>query len=144
LALTTDPGDALETTFGENRDELILIRDIPLYSVCERLVPWQGSAAVGYPGPSGRITALSKLARPVDLHAKRPQVQERFTSQTADAVQDRLEAVDVIVVVRAEHLCLAMPGTPKPGSVIVASAVRGIFKTDRRTRAETMSLVVGR
>jgi GTP cyclohydrolase IA len=144
--LFTDPGEVLETTFDENHDELVLVKDIPLYSVCEHhLVPWHGSAAVGYiPGPSGRITGLSKLARLIDLYAKRPQVQERFTSQVADAVQDRLEAAGVIVVVQAEHLCVAMRGIRKPGSVTVTAAVRGVFKTDGRTRAEAMGLILGR
>jgi GTP cyclohydrolase I len=100
---------------------------------------------VGYiPGPSGRITGLSKLARLVDLYAKRPQLQERLTSQVADAVHERLHAAGVIVVVQAEHLCMAMRGIRKPGSVTVTSALRGIFKTDGRTRAEAMGLVLGR
>ena len=144
--LFADPGDVLETTFDENHDELVLVKDIPLYSVCEHhLVPWHGTAAIGYiPGPSGRITGLSKLARLADLYAKRPQVQERFTSQVADTVQDRLEPEGVIVVVQAEHLCMAMRGIRKPGSITLTSAVRGIFKTDGRSRAEAMSLILGR
>jgi GTP cyclohydrolase I len=144
--LLIEPGEVLETTFDENHDELVLVKDIPLYSVCEHhLVPWQGVAAVGYiPGPSGRITGLSKLARLVDLYAKRPQLQERLTSQVADAVHERLHAAGVIVVVQAEHLCMAMRGIRKPGSVTVTSALRGIFKTDGRTRAEAMGLVLGR
>jgi GTP cyclohydrolase I len=144
--LSVDPGDVLETTFDEDHDEVVLVKDIPLYSVCEHhLVPWHGSAAIGYiPGPSGRITGLSKLARLADLYAKRPQVQERFTSQVADAIQERLEPAGVIVVVQAEHLCMAMRGIRKPGAVTLTSAVRGIFKTDGRTRAEGMSLILGR
>ena len=141
-----NPDDVLETTFDENHDELVLVKDIPLYSTCEHhLVPWHGSAAVGYiPGSDGRITGLSKLARVVDLYARRPQVQERLTAQVADAVMARLEPQGVIVVVQAEHLCMAMRGVRKPGSLTMTSAVRGIFKSDPRTRAEALSLILGR
>jgi GTP cyclohydrolase IA len=144
--LTVDPDDVLETTFDENHDELVLVKDIPLYSICEHhLVPWHGKAAVGYiPGEDGRITGLSKLARVVDLYAKRPQVQERLTSQVADAVMRRLEPQGVVVVVEAEHLCMAMRGVRKPGSTTVTSAVRGIFKSDSRSRAEALGLILGR
>jgi GTP cyclohydrolase I len=122
------------------------VKEIPLYSTCEHhLITWHGSAAVGYiPGDSGRITGLSKLARLVDLYAKRPQVQERLTSQVADAVMQRLEPRGVIVVVEAEHLCMAMRGIRKPGAVTVTSAVRGIFQEDSRTRSEALSLIIGR
>jgi GTP cyclohydrolase IA len=141
-----DPDAVLETTFDANHDELVLVKDIPLYSICEHhLVPWHGSAAVGYiPGEDGRITGLSKLARVVDLYAKRPQVQERLTSQVADAVMRRIEPQGVIVVVQAEHLCMAMRGVRKPGSTTVTSAVRGIFKDDPRSRAEALGLILGR
>jgi GTP cyclohydrolase IA len=141
--LHLNPDDVLQTTFDENHDELVLVKDIPLYSTCEHhLVPWHGSAAVGYiPGEDGRITGLSKLARVVDLYARRPQVQERLTGQVADAVMSRLQPQGVIVVVQAEHLCMAMRGVRKPGSVTVTSAVRGIFKSDQRTRAEALSLI---
>ncbi|HEY2043874.1 MAG TPA: GTP cyclohydrolase I FolE [Jatrophihabitans sp.] len=144
--LHADPDEVLQTTFDEDHDELVLVKDIALYSTCEHhLVTWHGTAAVGYiPGPDGRITGLSKLARVVDLYAKRPQVQERLTSQVADAVMRKLEPRGVIVVVEAEHLCMAMRGVRKPGSRTVTSAVRGIFKSDPRTRAEAMSLVLGR
>jgi GTP cyclohydrolase I len=144
--LHVDPDDVLQTTFDENHDELVLVKDIPLYSTCEHhLVPWHGSAAVGYiPGADGKITGLSKLARVVDLYAKRPQVQERLTSQVADAVMRRLEPQGVIVVVQAEHLCMAMRGIRKPGALTMTSAVRGIFQSDPRTRAEALSLIVGR
>jgi GTP cyclohydrolase I len=144
--LHTNPDEVLRTTFDEDHDELVLVKDIPLYSTCEHhLVTWHGTAAVGYiPGPAGRITGLSKLARVVDLYSKRPQVQERLTSQVADAVMRRLEPRGVIVVIEAEHLCMAMRGVRKPGSRTVTSAVRGIFKSDPRTRAEAMSLVLGR
>jgi GTP cyclohydrolase IA len=141
-----DPDAVLETTFDENHDELVLVKDIALYSICEHhLVPWHGSAAVGYiPGEDGRITGLSKLARLVDLYAKRPQVQERLTSQVADAIMRRLEPQGVVVVVEAEHLCMAMRGVRKPGSTTVTSAVRGIFKSDPRSRAEALGLILGR
>lgn len=139
------PDEVLETTFDENHDELVLVKDIAIYSTCEHhLVPWHGTAAVGYiPGESGRITGLSKLARVVDLYARRPQVQERLTSQVADAVMRRLEPQGVIVVVQAEHLCMAMRGVRKPGTLTMTSAVRGIFKSDQRTRAEALSLILG-
>jgi GTP cyclohydrolase I len=144
--LFADPGTVLETTFDEDHDELVLVKDIPLYSMCEHhLLPWHGTAAIGYiPGPDGRITGLSKLARLVDLYARRPQVQERLTSQVADALRKGLEPQGVIVVIQAEHLCMAMRGIRKPGSLTVTSAVRGIFQSDPRTRAEALSLVLGR
>jgi GTP cyclohydrolase IA len=141
----TDPGDALDASFDEDHDELVLVKDIPVYSICEHhLVPWYGTVAIGYiPGATGRVTGLSKLARLSDLYAKRLQLQERFTSQIADALQERLDTAGVIVVVRAEHLCMVMRGIRKPGSVTVTSAVRGIFKTDGRSRAEAISLILG-
>ena len=144
--LFADPDTVLETTFDEDHDELVLVKDIPLYSMCEHhLLPWHGTAAIGYiPGPDGRITGLSKLARLVDLYARRPQVQERLTSQVADALRKGLEPQGVIVVISAEHLCMAMRGIRKPGSLTVTSAVRGIFQSDPRTRAEALSLVLGR
>jgi GTP cyclohydrolase I len=144
--LFVDPDDVLETTFDEHHDELVLVKDIPLYSTCEHhLIPWHGTAAVGYiPGDDGRITGLSKLARLVDLYARRPQVQERLTTQVADAVMSRLQPQGVIVVVEAEHLCMSMRGVRKPGSRTMTSAVRGIFQSDPRTRAEALSLVLGR
>ena len=144
--LHVDPDDVLQTTFDEHHDELVLVKDIPLYSTCEHhLVPWHGTAAVGYiPGEDGRITGLSKLARVVDLYARRPQVQERLTSQVADAVMRRLQPHGVIVVVQAEHLCMAMRGIRKPGALTMTSAVRGIFKSDPRTRAEALSLILGK
>jgi GTP cyclohydrolase I len=144
--LHVEPADVLETTFDEHHDELVLVKDIPLYSTCEHhLVPWHGTAAVGYiPGLDGRITGLSKLARVVDLYARRPQVQERLTSQIADAVEDRLKPRGVIVVIQAEHLCMAMRGIRKPGSQTMTSAVRGLFRNDSRSRAEALSLILGR
>jgi GTP cyclohydrolase I len=143
--LFVDPDEVLLTSFDENHDELVLVKDIPLYSTCEHhLVPWHGTAAVGYiPGEEGRITGLSKLARVVDLYARRPQLQERLTAQVADAVVRRVDPRGVIVVIEAEHLCMAMRGVRKPGSRTLTSAVRGIFKEDPRTRAEALNLILG-
>ncbi len=144
--LHEDPDEALQTTFDENHDELVLVKDIPLFSTCEHhLVPFHGTAAVGYiPGSDGRITGLSKLARVVDLYARRPQVQERLTKQIANALVRRLEPRGVIVVIEAEHLCMAMRGIRKPGARTMTSAVRGIFQQDPRTRAEALSLILGK
>ena len=144
--LHTDPSTVLNTSFDENHNEMILMRDIDLYSTCEHhLVPFFGKAHVGYiPGRDGRVTGLSKLARLVDGFAKRPQVQERLTTQIADALVDRLQPAGAIVVIEAEHLCMAMRGVRKPGAVTTTSAVRGIFQSQDRTRAEAMSLITGR
>lgn len=144
--LFLDPDTVLERTFDEGHDELVLVRDIPMYSQCEHhLVPFHGMAHVGYiPNAAGRITGLSKLVRLVDLYARRPQVQERLTSQVADALVRRLEPRGVIVVIEAEHLCMAMRGVRKPGAMTMTSAVRGIFKADPRTRAEALSLILGK
>jgi GTP cyclohydrolase I len=134
--------DVLTTTFDLGHDELIIVRDIELYSTCEHhLVPFHGVAHVGYiPGKEGRITGLSKLARLVDVYAKRPQVQERLTSQVADAVMRILEPRGAIVVVSCEHLCMSMRGVRKPGARTMTSAVRGSL-TDPATRAEAMALL---
>ncbi|HEY4605618.1 MAG TPA: GTP cyclohydrolase I FolE [Blastococcus sp.] len=144
--LGQDPYDVLSTTFDENHDELVLVKDIPLYSTCEHhLVPFHGMAHVGYiPGEDGRVTGLSKLARLVEVYARRPQVQERMTSQIADALNDVLKPRGVLVVIEAEHLCMAMRGVRKPGAVTVTSAVRGIFRDNPATRSEAMSLVLRR
>ena len=144
--LHADPAELLLPLFDEHHDELIIVKDIPLSSFCEHhLVPWSGTAAVGYlPGPQGRITGLSKLARLVDLYAQRPSVQERLTAQVADALVERLQPRGVLVVVEAEHLCMTIRGVKKPGARTVTSAVRGILKTSAVTRAEAMSLVLGR
>ncbi|MGY1696523.1 MULTISPECIES: GTP cyclohydrolase I FolE [unclassified Geodermatophilus] len=141
-----DPGEILATVFDEDHDELVLVKDIPMYSTCEHhLVPFHGAAHVGYiPGEDGRVTGLSKLARLVDVYARRPQVQERMTRQIADALAEHLKPRGVIVVVEAEHLCMGMRGIRKPGSTTVTSAVRGIFRDNPATRAEAMSLVLGR
>jgi GTP cyclohydrolase I len=144
--LWQDPADVLATTFDEDHDEMVLVKDIPMYSTCEHhLVPFHGVAHVGYiPGEDGRVTGLSKLARLVEVYARRPQVQERMTSQIADALADVLKPRGVLVVIEAEHLCMAMRGIRKPGSTTVTSAVRGIFRDNVATRSEAMSLVRGR
>ncbi|MDX6204663.1 MAG: cyclohydrolase [Frankiales bacterium] len=144
--LGSDPGEVLAQTFDECHDELVLVKDIAVYSVCEHhLLPFHGVAHVGYiPNESGHITGLSKLARLVDVFARRPQVQERLTSQVADALNERLSPRGVIVVVEAEHLCMSMRGVRKPGSRTVTSAVRGAFRDSPSTRAEAMSLILGR
>ncbi|MBM9466312.1 GTP cyclohydrolase I FolE [Nakamurella sp. YIM 132084] len=144
--LYTDPDQVLDTSFDEHHAELILVRDIEMFSTCEHhLVPFFGKAHVGYiPGPDGRVTGLSKLARLVDGYARRPQVQERLTTQVAEAVVRRLQPAGVIVVIEAEHLCMAMRGVRKPGATTVTSAVRGVFQSQARTRAEAMSLITGR
>jgi GTP cyclohydrolase I len=144
--LRADPHEVLAQVFDESHDELVLVKDIAVYSVCEHhLLPFHGVAHVGYiPNESGHISGLSKLARLVDVFARRPQVQERLTSQVADALDDRLKPRGVIVVVEAEHLCMSMRGVRKPGSRTVTSAVRGAFRDSPSTRAEAMSLIIGR
>src|SRR5574337_1694604 len=134
--LYTDPDAVLETTFDERYDELVLVKEIPLYSTCEHhLVSFHGVAHVGYiPGDDGRITGLSKLARVVDLYARRPQVQERLTSQVADAVMRRLAPRGVIVVIEAKHLYITIHKIHKPNSITTTSAVRGQFKSDSASR----------
>nr|WP_199700590.1 GTP cyclohydrolase I FolE [Jiangella rhizosphaerae] len=143
--LHQDPADVLTTTFELGHDEMVLVKDIELASMCEHhLVPFYGYAHVGYiPGPSGRIAGLSKLARLVDVYAKRPQVQERLTSQVANSLVELLKPAGVIVVVEAEHLCMTMRGVRKPGAKTLTSAVRGQLR-DATTRAEAMSLIIGR
>jgi GTP cyclohydrolase I len=142
--LYTDPDAVLETTFDEHHDELVLVKQIPMYSTCEHhLVAFHGMAHVGYiPGEDGRITGLSKLARVVDLYAKRPQVQERLTGQIADAIMRKLNPRGVIVVIEAEHLCMAMRGVRKAGAITTTSAVRGQFKTDNASRSEALDLIL--
>jgi GTP cyclohydrolase I len=138
--LHEDPRKHLVTQFEAGHQEMVIVRDIPLYSLCEHhLVPFMGVAHLGYiPNEEGRITGLSKLARLVDGYARRPQVQERLTSQCADAIDEILEPKGAIVVIEAEHLCMAMRGIRKPGAMTITSAVRGIFREDFSTRMEAM------
>ncbi|CUR59556.1 GTP cyclohydrolase I [metagenome] len=135
--------DVLTTTFDIGHEEMVLVRDIELWSMCEHhLVPFTGVAHVGYiPAESGKITGLSKLARLVDVYAKRPQVQERLTTQVADSLMEILEARGVIVVIEAEHLCMTMRGVRKAGARTITSAVRGTMLTNQATRAEAMALI---
>jgi GTP cyclohydrolase I len=144
--LGQEPESVLTTVFDAGHDEMVLVRDIDFYATCEHhLIPFFGVAHVGYiPNEKGHLTGLSKLARLVDLYARRPQVQERMTSQIADALMSVLEPSGVIVVIEAEHLCMAMRGVRKPGARTVTSAVRGSFRDNDSTRAEAMSLLVSR
>ncbi len=138
-----DPGDHLEVVFDLGHDEMVMVRDIPIFSMCEHhLLPWFGKAHVAYiPNADGRITGLSKLARLVDGYSRRPQVQERLTTQVADRLDSSLEPRGVLVVVEAEHLCMSMRGVRKPGATTVTSAVRGLMRDSAAARAEAMSFV---
>jgi len=142
--LSQDPADVLSTRFSIDHEELIIVRDIEIYSTCEHhLLPFHGVAHVGYiPATDGTVTGLSKLARLVDVFARRPQVQERITTQVADALVEHLGVQGVIVVIEAEHLCMSMRGVHKPGSRTITSAVRGQLR-DPATRSEAMSLLLG-
>src|SRR3954465_9468680 len=142
--LYTDPDSVLNTTFDEQHDEMVLVKQIPMYSTCEHhLVSFHGVAHVGYiPGVDGRATGLSKIARLVDLYAKRPQIQERLTAQIADALMRKLNPRGAIVVVEAEHLCMSMRGVRKPGAITTTSAVRGQFKCDASSRSEALDLIL--
>jgi GTP cyclohydrolase I len=142
--LHRDPGDVIDAFFGEEHyQEIVMVREIPFYSMCEHhFVPFHGQAHVAYI-PKGRVTGLSKLARLVEGYARRPQMQERLTAQVADALTERLEPLGVMVVIEAEHLCMSMRGVRKPGATTVTSAVRGIMESQPATRAEAMSLLFG-
>lgn len=142
--LRVDPQQVLTTTFEANHDEMVLVRDIEIMSSCEHhLLPFHGVAHVGYiPGADGRITGLSKLARLVEVYARRPQVQERLTAQVADTLMKALDPRGVIVVIDCEHMCMAMRGIQKPGARTVTSAVRGLLQVDAKSRAEAMSLIL--
>jgi GTP cyclohydrolase I len=141
--LHDSPDRHLKVTFEADHDEMVMVRDIPIYSACEHhLIPFIGKAHIAYiPGDDGRITGLSKLARLADGYARRPQVQERLTVQIADALVRGLEPRGALVVIEAEHLCMSMRGVRKPGSTTVTSAVRGLFKTNQATRYEAMRLI---
>jgi GTP cyclohydrolase I len=144
--LYTDPDKVLDKTFNESHEELVLVKDIAIFSFCEHhLLPFHGTAHVGYiPDENGRVTGLSKIARLVDLYARRPQVQERLTSQIADALVRRLQPRGVIVVVEAEHLCMGVRGIRRPGAITTTSAVRGQLKSSASSRAEALALIRGR
>ncbi len=141
--LHEDPSSHLTAMFEADHDEMVMVRDIPLYSICEHhLIPFHGHAHVAYiPGDDGRITGLSKLARLVDGFAKRPQVQERLTTQIADAIVEVLKPRGAFVMIEAEHLCMSMRGVRKPGTITVTSALRGMFKESPATRSEAMALL---
>src|SRR5579863_9065481 len=139
--LRQDPADVLQVGFNEGYQELVLVKDIPFYSMCEHhFLPFHGVAHVGYI-PNGRVVGLSKLARALEILARRPQLQERLTGQLADIIMRTVEPQGVAVVVRADHLCLTMRGVRKPGSLTVTSAMRGVFQRNAATRAEFMSLI---
>jgi GTP cyclohydrolase IA len=141
--LHDEPSRHLTVKFEADHDEMVMVRDIPLFSLCEHhLVPFAGRAHVAYiPGDDGRLTGLSKLARLVEGYARRPQLQERLTTQVADALVDVLEPTGVLVMIEAEHLCMSMRGVKKPGALTITSAVRGLFKTNAATRAEALALI---
>lgn len=143
--ISEDPGEHLSVVFEADHDEMVMVKDIPVYSVCEHhLVPWFGAAHVAYiPNDDGRITGLSKLARLVDGFSRRPQVQERLTTQVADCIEAVLAPRGVLVVVEAEHLCMSMRGVRKPGATTVTSAVRGLMRDSAAARSEAMSFIHG-
>jgi GTP cyclohydrolase I len=143
--LHQEPSEVLGVTFDIDHEELVLVRDIPFYSTCEHhLVPFHGLAHIGYiPSAEGKVTGLSKLARLVEIYARRPQVQERLTTQIVEALEEHLQPRGAIVVIEAEHLCMSMRGVRKPGAKTVTSAVRGQLR-QQATRAEAMSLILGR
>lgn len=143
--LRVDPASVITTSFEADHEELVLVRDIQLISLCEHhLLPFHGKAHIGYiPGELGRITGLSKLARLVEVYARRPQVQERLTAQVAELLMRQLDPRGVIVVLECEHMCMAMRGIQKAGATTVTSAVRGVLSTEAKTRAEAMSLILG-
>ena len=141
--LREDPSEYLQVLFEADHDEMVMVRDIPLYSLCEHhLIPFSGKAHVAYiPGQDGRITGLSKIARLVEGYARRPQVQEQLTVQIADAMERTLEPRGVMVIIEAEHLCMSMRGVEKAGTTTVTSAVRGLFRTNVSTRQEAMRFI---
>ncbi|WP_400246807.1 GTP cyclohydrolase I FolE [Niallia sp. JL1B1071] len=140
--LTIDPKEYFETIFHEDHEELVLVKDIPFYSMCEHhLVPFYGKAHVAYIPKGGRVAGLSKLARAIEAVSKRPQLQERITSTVADTMMETLEPHGVMVVVEAEHMCMTMRGVKKPGAKTVTSAVRGVFQTDSNKRAEVFAMI---
>ena len=139
-----DPKKELEVVFEKDHDEIILLKNIPFYSVCEHhLLPFIGRAHVAYIPSNNRVTGLSKLARVVDILSKRLQVQERITTDIAEIIMNKLKPKGVLVIIEAEHLCISMRGVKKPGALTVTSAVRGVFRKNEKTRAEAMALIRG-
>ena len=140
--INKDPAKELEVILDQKHDEIILLKNIPLYSVCEHhLLPFVGKAHVAYIPRQGRVTGLSKLARVVDVLSQRPQIQERLTSQIAEIIMSKLKPQGCMVVIEAEHMCMSFRGVKKPGTLTVTSAVRGVFKKNEKTRAETLALI---
>lgn len=140
--IVQNPEEALEVVLDQKHNEIILLKDIPLYSMCEHhFAPFIGRAHIAYIPNEGRVTGLSKLARVVDILARRPQVQERLTTQIAEIIMKKLKPLGVMVILEAEHLCMSIRGVKKPGIQTITSAVRGVFKENEKTRAETLSLI---
>jgi len=144
--LNVDPKEELAVAYEEGHREMVVVRDIPFYSMCEHhLLPFYGVAHIGYiPNASGRVVGISKLARVVEIFAKRPQIQERMTTQIANAIMEGLDPSGVAVVIKGEHLCMIMRGIKKPGSTIITSAIRGTFRREPASRAEFFSLIQGK
>ncbi|MCD5397630.1 GTP cyclohydrolase I FolE [candidate division NPL-UPA2 bacterium] len=143
--LGKNPEKVLQISVGEGHDEIVLVKDIPLYSICEHhLLPFSGKAHVAYIPQGKRVTGLSKLVRVIDTLSRRPQLQERLTTSIAETLMKGLRPRGVLVVIEAEHLCMSMRGVKKPGALTVTSAVRGVFKEDEKTRAEALTLITGR
>jgi GTP cyclohydrolase I len=144
FGINKDASKELEIVLEQKHHEIILLKNIPLYSLCEHhLIPFIGKASVAYIPKGGRVTGLSKLARVVDILSRRPQVQERLTTQIADIIMSKLKPLGVMVVIEAEHLCMSMRGVKKPGVMTVTSAVRGVFKESQKTRQETLAFIKG-
>ena len=140
--LSQDPNEILSKIFTEDHDEMVLVKDIPIYSICEHhLLPFIGHAHIAYIPRNGKVVGLSKLARVAEVYAKRPQLQERLTGQIADTIEKVLDANGVLVVIEAEHMCMTVRGVKKPGSKTVTSAIRGVFRNKKATRAEAFELI---
>ena len=137
-----DPAKELEVILEQKHEEIVLLKNIPLYSICEHhLLPFLGRAHIAYIPKHGRVTGLSKIARVVDILSRRPQIQERLTTQTAEIIMSKLNPLGVMVVIEAEHMCMSMRGVQKPGTLTVTSAVRGVFKENFKTRSEALALM---